>query len=194
MPNEGKTTVVRSIGRMSAMSGSKTIIVDCDLRLRQLSLGFEEVQYPSVGLVKFLQGKAKLNEIIIKDNKSDCDFILTRNDENSKLDLFNTPQFTKMLDRLRKTYDLIILDTAPILMVSETRTICKSADSVVMVSRWRRTKADAVRRAALILRKFDANIIGLVLTRVNFKKRIKYGAGDYSYYSRDSGGYFTETE
>ncbi len=191
LPNEGKTTVVRSIGRMSSMSGSKTIIVDCDLRLRQLSSAFEEI--PPLGLIKYLKGNGSLNELIVKDNKSDCDFIINRSDEYSNRDLFGTSRFVEMLEELKNSYDLIILDTAPVLMVSETRAISKLADCVVMVSRWRRTKADAVRRAVMILRKFDANILGLVLTRVNFKKRVKYGAGDYSYYSRQYGDYYAET-
>ncbi len=190
LPNEGKTTVVRSIGRMSSMSGSKTIIIDCDLRLRQLSSGFEDV--PPAGLIKFLKGNAAIEDIIIKDNKSDCDFIINRPDEYSNRDLFGSDKFVELLDTLRKSYDLIILDTAPVLMVTETRAISKLADCVVMVSRWRRTKSDAVKQASTILRKFDANILGLVLTRVNFKKRLKYGSGDYSYYARQYGGYYSD--
>ena len=78
-------------------------------------------------------------------------------------------------------------------MVAETRFIGKLSDAVVMVARWRRTKADAVRMAADILKKVDARIIGLVLSRVNVRKRVKYGVGDYSYYVRQYGKYYRES-
>ena len=188
LPNEGKTTVVRSIGRMSAMSGSKTIIIDCDLRLRQLSKGVD-VQAPA-GIIKLLRGDANLSEVIVKDDKTECEYILCKNDEYSKEDLFSTQAFTEMLESLRNQYDLIILDTAPVLMVAETRVIGNLSDAVVLVARWRKTKADAVKAAADILRKVDSKIIGLVLSRVNTRKRIKYGAGDYSYYVRQYGNYY----
>ncbi|NNC38845.1 MAG: AAA family ATPase, partial [Hyphomonadaceae bacterium] len=188
LPGEGKTTIVRSLGRLSAMSGSKTVIVDCDLRLRQLSK-LSEVA-PKAGLIKYLKGDAALRDLIVKDKKSECDYILNSENEYTNRDLFGTPEFGKLLTALRRKYDLVILDTAPILLVTETREIARQSDAVVIASRWRKTKADAVTTATNILQSVNANIIGLVLTQVNMRTRRKYGIGDYSYYSRQYGKYY----
>ena len=189
LPNEGKTTVVQSIGRVSAMSGSKTVIVDCDFRLRQLSKSADI--RPKAGLVKYLRGEAPLKDIIVRDQRTTCDYILNSEDEYTHKDLFSSAQFAKLLTALRRKYDLIILDTAPVLMVADTRAIANKSDCVVLAARWRRTKADATKMAADILKKVDANVIGAVLTRVNYRSRVKYGVGDYSYYARQYGDYYS---
>jgi capsular exopolysaccharide synthesis family protein len=189
LPAEGKTTAVRSLGRLSAMSGSRTVIVDCDLRLRQLSKNSETK--PKAGLLKYLKGDAPLKDLIIRDEKTECDFILNSEDEYTNKDLFGTPAFAKMLTSLKRKYDLIILDTAPILLVAETRTIANVSDVVVVTTRWRKTKSDAVKTAANILKNVNANVIGIVLTRVNLRKRKRYGIGDYSYYAQQYKNYYT---
>jgi capsular exopolysaccharide synthesis family protein len=188
LPGEGKTTVVRSLGRLSAMSGSRTVIIDCDLRLRQLSKN-SGADVKS-GLIKYLKGDALLKDIIIRDKKTACDFILNSEDEYTNKDLFGTPEFKKMLTALRRKYDLIILDTAPVLLVAETRTISNLSDVVVVAARWRKTKSDAVKTAANILVNAKSNVIGIVLTRVAMRKRKKYGLGDYSYYAQQYGSYY----
>ena len=191
LPNEGKTTVVKSIGALSAMSGSKTVIVDCDLRIRGLSNEIENK--PKAGLIKLLKGDAKLKDVTIKDPNSGCDLILNSEDEYTSKDLIGSKAFSDLLTTLRRKYDLIVLDTAPVLMVAETRAIAKKSDRVVMAARWRRTKVDAVQTAVDTLKRVDANIIGLILTRVNLNKRVKYGVGDYSYYTRQYGKYYSRS-
>jgi len=188
LPGEGKTTIVRSLGRLSAMSGSKTVIVDCDLRLRQLSK-LSEIE-PKAGLIKYLKGDAALRDLIVRDKKSECDYVLNSEHEYTNRDLFGTPEFGKLLKALSRKYDLIILDTAPALLVTETRDIAHQSDVVIMASRWRKTKSDAIKTATNILEGVQANIIGLVLTQVNMRTRRKYGIGDYSYYSRQYGKYY----
>ena len=189
LPGEGKTTVVQSIGCVSAMSGSKTILIDCDLRLRQLSKNFDD--RPRTGIVKYLKGSVPLKDVIVTDKETSCDYILNNENEYTHKDLFSSEQFGTLLNELRRKYDLIIIDTAPVLMVADTRTIANLADSVVLAARWRHTNANAVRMAAEILRKVQANIIGSVLTRVNFRSRANYGDGDYSYYARQYGSYYS---
>ena len=192
LPNEGKTTVVKSIGVMSAMSGSKTVIVDCDFRIRGLSK--DAPSQPNAGLIKLLKGEAKFKDVTVTDPETGCDYILNSEDEYTSKDLIGTKAFTELLTALRRKYDLVILDTAPVLMVAETRAIAQKSDRVVMAARWRRTKVDAVKTAVDTLQRVNANIIGLVLTRVNLNKRVKYGVGDYAYYTRQYGKYYARTQ
>jgi len=188
LPGEGKTTVVQSLGRLSAMSGSKVVIVDCDLRQRQLSKLSDK--QPKAGLIKFLKGEAKIKDLTIRDSKTDCDYILTSENEYTNKDLFGTPEFANLLKSLGRKYDLVILDTAPVLLVAETRGIANLSDAVVMTTKWRKTKTDAVKTATDILTNVNANVIGLVLSQVNMRTRKKYGLGDYSYYARQYGKYY----
>ena len=188
LPNEGKTTLVKSMGKISTMSGSRTLIIDCDLRLQSLSK-----TPPSPvkgGLVQYLKGKITLKEAIVIDEDTGCHYLLNTKHGVISEDHFGSAEFDKMLNYLRKKYDMIILDTAPVLLVAETQMLAKRADCVVMAARWRRTRVTAVNMAVSALTKINANLIGLVLTKVNFNKRAKYGVGDYSYYAKQYGKYY----
>lgn len=192
LPGDGKTTSTYCLGRLSAMSGAKTIIVDCDLRRRLLSKALNEEAKVSKGLLQHLSGEAELSDIILKDEKTDCDILPLAKTNYTPSDVFGSVAFKNLISKLRETYDLVIIDTAPILPVADTRTLAKLSDTVVLVAKWRRTKKDAVASAIDIVEDVGAHLSGVLLTQVNPNARSRYGYGDYGYYYSSYRKYYVD--
>ena len=191
LPGDGKTVSAYCLGRLSAMSGAKTIVVDCDLRRRFLSKLVMD-SGKEKGLLQHLAGECELDDTIVKDDKTDCDLLPLVKTNYTPSDIFGSKAFTALLEALKSRYDMVILDTAPILPVAETRTITHLSDVVVIVAKWRRTKKDAVKASIDILGDIGANLAGVMLTQVNQKARSRYGYGDYGYYYSSYRKYYVD--
>lgn len=191
LPGDGKTTTAFCLGRLSAMSGTKTIIVDCDLRRRLLSKAIQD-QEIKAGLLQMLPGEVSLVDVILKDSKTDCDILPLAKTHYTPADVFGSAAFKDLLDTLKSNYELVVLDTAPILPVAETRILAQLSDTVVVAAKWRRTKIDAVRSAIGILQGLGAKLSGVLLTQVDPNARSRYGYGDYGYYYSSYRKYYVD--
>ncbi len=90
-----------------------------------------------------------------------------------------------LLSRLRSSYDLVLLETAPALPVAETRAVAAMADAAVLVVRWRKTPAGVVKKAITQLNRAGVNVLGTVLTQVSLRYN-SAGLGDDVYYYKSS--------
>ncbi|MDX2233258.1 MAG: polysaccharide biosynthesis tyrosine autokinase [Hyphomonadaceae bacterium] len=179
LPDEGKTTTSIALARISALAGSKTVLVDCDLRRRSAThcIGLEVEK----GLTEVLFRTATLNDVIQKDPGSGVDIVPLAQAEFTPRDLFGSDAMRSLIEALRARYDVIILDSAPVLPVSDTRVLASVADSVLMVVRWGKTPAPVVRNAIDQLRAHGASIAGVVLSGVEsgLVSRLLYDKPDY---------------
>ena len=190
LPDEGKTSLTLSLGRMSAMSGTRTLVIDGDFRRRQLTdaAGLN----PEVGFVEYLFGKGQLDQAILKDSKTDLDVLALSLDGHSPHDVFGTQAFDVLLAHLRTLYDLILIDTGPVLLMAEARIIASKSDKTILAVRWRHSKRQTVRKSIKLLRSFKADILGVSINMVNLNQRRQItepGAGykDYQkYYTMES--------
>jgi polysaccharide biosynthesis transport protein len=184
LPSEGKTSMTFCLGRMAAMSGTKTIVIDGDIRLRQLT----EISgvKAEAGLLEYLFGEARLADAVHTDEKTGLHILPLTDRKHTPRDVFGSRAFDAMLNMLQQTYDLIIIDTGPILLMAETRVVTSKVDQVVVATRWRKTNRHTVRETMKILRDFRANIAGVVLTFVDLRKRAHhaYTSADYKAYSK----------
>lgn len=179
LPEEGKTTTAIGLARISALAGSKTVIVDCDLRRRSAThcLGIEAEK----GLTEVLFRTASLNEVIQKDLGTGVDIVPLAQAEFTPRDLFGSEAMKSLLEALRVRYDVVILDTAPVMPISDTRVLAPFADAVLVVARWGRTPASIVRNTTERLRGHGAKIAGVVLEGVEsgLVSRLLYDRPDY---------------
>lgn len=179
LPEEGKTTAAIGLARISALSGSKTILVDCDLRRRSAThcFGVEAEK----GLTEVLFRTATLPEVIRRDAATGLDILPLAQAEFSPRDLFASDSMKQMLDSLRSRYEVIILDTAPVVPLSDTRVLAPLADAVIVVARWGRTPASIVRGAIEQIRAHGGKIAGVVLEGVEtgLMSRLIYDKPDY---------------
>lgn len=191
LPNEGKTTTAVCLARVSALSGTRTILVDCDLRRRsvnRLLAGHE----PTQGLIEVLEGSAKLDDVIVVDEQTGAHILPLAHRGAIKGQPFDTPAMDDLLRDLAARYDLVILDTAPILPVVDTRVLASKVDAVAVLARWRVTPIHAVRTAMKMLDQVGGRVAGVALTRVDLKDQQRYGYGDPSYYHKDYKGYYVD--
>jgi capsular exopolysaccharide synthesis family protein len=184
LPDEGKTSITFCLGRMSAMSGTKTIVIDGDLRRRQLT----EVSgiKADAGLLEYLFGEARLQDAVVTDEPSGLHVLPLSDRKHTPRDVFGSRAFDALLALLQQSYDLIIIDTGPILLMAETRVVTSKVDQVVVAARWRKTSRGVLRETIRILRDFNANLAGVVLTFVDLRKRSQhsYGSGNYKAYAK----------
>lgn len=192
LPDEGKTSLTLSLGRMSAMSGAKTLVIDGDFRRRQLTdaAGL----HPDVGFIEYLFGAGTLDQAIAQDEKSGLHILPLTRSGHTPNDVFGTKAFDKLLAELREQYDLILIDTGPLLLMAEARVIAGKADKSILVVRWRHSSSSVVKQSINLLRSFDAKLLGVTLNMVDLNRRRHHGEPGYThkahrkYYTTGSGG------
>lgn len=185
--NEGKTTLAVSLGRLASRSGARVILIDADLRHPSVGAAFSP-RRPEVGLVEVLTGKCKLRDVLHRDPISALEFIPTAAPAHSPMELLASPAMKNMLDILRQHYDLVIIDAAPVLPVSDTRLLSRIADKVVYVVGWDTTPRDAVLAGLRFLHDANADVAGTVLNQADMRRHAIYNYGSASY------GYDTKYE
>lgn len=184
LPGEGKTTTAFSLARSAALGGLTTVLVDCDLRRQATSRQMEDAIRHGLGEV--LKGDVTLDDALVRDSASGA-FLLPQRGSADKesYDLIASSAMQKLVDQLRERFDLVILDTAPLLAIADSRAIASMADTALLAVRWRKTPAPAVQLALDQLAMAEARIGGIVMTMVDIKAQRLAGAGDeLRYYER----------
>jgi len=97
----------------------------------------------------------------------------------------------RLLEELRRRFEVTLLDTAPILPVADTRVLAPKADVVVFLARWRQTPRKATENALKQLESVGAYIAGVSLTQVDMKEQARSGYGDAGYYYRSYHQYYS---
>ncbi|MBA4208064.1 MAG: capsular biosynthesis protein [Parvibaculum sp.] len=181
LPNEGKTTTSVSFARAAAASGLKVVLVDCDLRHPSVHKTFG-LATPAAGLVELLAERLDPEAVMIEDDKTSLRVLPIATGTANPPDLMVSSQMQLLIERLRGEYDLVVLDSAPVLPVSDSRVLSRLADETVFVVRWSDTPKDAAQSAIRELRLYQSNIAGAILVAVDASKQAKYGYGDGGYY------------
>jgi exopolysaccharide transport family protein len=187
LPGEGKTTTSLALGRTMALSGAKTVIVDCDLRHRGLNRVLPEE--PKTGLIEVLNGAATLEQALVADASGASILPLAKSAYTPK-DVFGTSAMRNLVERLKQQFDVVVIDTAPVLPIADTRVLAPLADVVVLLVRWRKSPRKAAESALRLLRSVHAHIAGAALTQVDMKAQARYGYGDPGYYYRSYRKYY----
>lgn len=190
LPAEGKTLTTLSFGRSLAQGGARTLIIDADLRRRMLSNAFD--QTVKAGLVEVLEGRATLADAILRDEASGAYLLLLSANPPPERDLFMGAALPNLFAELRRTFEVVVLDTAPVLAVAETRAIAAEADATVLLVRWGKTPRQAAKSALELLVGSGARLLGACLTVVDLSKQVRSGYGDVHYYHGAMARYYAE--
>lgn len=190
LPGEGKTTTAFCLGRVSAQASDRVVVVDCDLRRRQLSK--ENAPDAEFGMLEVLSGQAELSDVLVRDAQTGLDILPVAKTGFTPHGVFRSNAFKTLLDTLSEQYDLVIIDTAPVLAVADTRTIVSLTDCVVYVAEWGRSSIGSVKLALSALKASKARIVGVVLNLVDIERQGRYGYGAYYGYYRSYRKYYTE--
>jgi succinoglycan biosynthesis transport protein ExoP len=188
LPAEGKTTTSVCLARVAAQSGSRVVLLDCDLRRRAVTraLGISSDH----GLIELLHGNASLEQALTLDQASGAYVLPLTHTTSSTEDIFGSQAMDQLLKHLRTSFDLVLLDTAPVLALADTRIVANKADMVVLLARWRKTPARAISNSIKLLQQSGAHIAGIALTQVDMNAQAKHGYGDAGYYYDDYKKYY----
>jgi capsular exopolysaccharide synthesis family protein len=189
-PGEGKTTTSVALARSAAMNGERVLLIDCDVRQPSLGRVFRCEGAP--GVTDLLLGQALLERIIRRDHLSSLDYIPAGAAEIHSLGLFMSEAMAGLLDRVRRDYDLIVLDAPPALAMADARVVARLADATLLCIRWRDTPRSVVRNSLGLLEEAHARVVGAALTQVDAKVHGRSGYADAEVYHPRYGGYFRE--
>ena len=181
IPDEGKTTIAINLAASLAETGSRVILIDCDLRNpsihRYLLMDNRNVE----GLTGILAGTTTLSDNVVNTHtKLKFDFIPSGFIPPNPAELLNSPLMRDLLKALEFKYDYIICDTPPVGVVTDAAALSKYCDGVLLVVRQKFSTKDQIHQAKQNLDKVQAKIMGVVMSRYDLNQD-RDGAGRYSY-------------
>lgn len=159
-PGEGKSTTSGNLALAFAQDEKKVILIDCDLRKPSLHKKFRISN--NRGLSDVIIDRDKLNKCIQKRTEY-LDILTAGKIPPNPSEMLGSQAMSSLLDELSNVYDVIILDSPPVLAVTDAQILSTKVDGVVLVVRAEKTKKDTVLAAKGVLDKVNANILGTVL-------------------------------
>jgi len=184
VPGECKSSVALSLACAAARSTQKAIIIDCDLRHSSLHnyLGRPN----KIGITDYLAGQASLEDVVEIDPHSGVHFITAGSRAPNPVDLLGSQEMRKLLTRLSSLYDLVVIDSPPLLPVSDAMVLARAVDKTIFLIRWEKTKRETALSGLKLLIEAGANIAGIALTQVDVRKHATYDYSDSGYYYSSS--------
>jgi len=175
---EGKSTVAANLAVVMAQAGMSTVLIDADLRrpTQHKIFGVSNEK----GLTTLLAGAGiPWEEVAIKVALPGLRLLPSGPIPPNPSDLLASRRFGALLGRLRQEVDLIIVDTSPVLAVSDPLAVAPQTDGIVMVTASHQTRVDALRHAAHSVHQGDIRLIGVVLNRSRRQNGATYYYGEY---------------
>ncbi|MGJ8667778.1 MAG: polysaccharide biosynthesis tyrosine autokinase [Patiriisocius sp.] len=176
-PSEGKTSVSVETAAAFALNKEKTVIIDLDLRKPKVSGMFTQLD-ASIGIVDVLSGQKPLESVIQSSSIENLDVILSGAKVPNPAELLHEEELSALIAKLKQSYDRIIIDSAPVLPVSDTRVIAKFVDDTILVALAHKTPGGAMIRAKELLSKSGGSLAGFVINGIKSKAK---GYGYYGY-------------
>ncbi|MEW6996639.1 GumC family protein [Colwelliaceae bacterium BS250] len=170
IPAEGKTMVTTNLA-FAIGQLEKTILIDTDLRKPKIAKNFN-IKKP--GLSNYIAGNNTLEECIYHDKESNVDVLSAGIIPPNPQELLASVQFKELINTLKQTYDRIIIDTPPILAVSDAMIVAKQADTLIYVVKAESTKESQIKGSLKRLQQANLTIDGIVLNQVDLQKAADY--------------------
>jgi polysaccharide biosynthesis transport protein len=181
LPGEGKSTTAANVALSLADLGGRVLLLEADLRRPVLAekFGLE----PAVGLTTVLGAGTPVRQVV--QRKGRLDVVVAGPVPPNPSELLESRRLAATLDELRRHYDWVIVDSTPLLPVTDGAVLSRRCDGVVLLCRHSSTSTGAVRQAVATLRTAGAHLLGTVLTQV--PRSLGAGYGGYGAYSAPYG-------
>jgi succinoglycan biosynthesis transport protein ExoP len=188
LPEEGKTTIAVSLATFAARSHKRVLLIDLDVRHPSVhqELGWSV----SHGLVEYLVDDRPLEDVIQHDLESGLHFIPVKAQATNPTDLLESERLRSLIELCRSRYDYVIIDSAPLVSVTDSRLVALLADKTVFVIKWGDTVESAAQDAVQTLRDIGVDIAGAVLTQIDLKKHAQYHYADIGEYYNKTKNYY----
>ena len=176
VPSEGKSTTVSNLAVIMAQTGKHILLIDCDMR--------KPVQHklfglPNRGLSNCIVTEAKFDDVIQKDVMPNMDVLPSGSVPPNPSEILCSAKMEEMLKMVSERYDYILLDTPPVLLVTDTVIVAAKVDGVIILVSAGETSIHDAKYAKTLLTQGGANILGAILNKVPIRHRYGYY---YNYY------------
>ncbi|GAA2938611.1 CpsD/CapB family tyrosine-protein kinase [Enterococcus raffinosus] len=175
---EGKTTLAANLAVVMSETNKKVLLIDGDLRRATAGKYFNMRSSQAVGLSTLLNnGRSSLNEAIQRTQVKNLDFLPAGPIPPNPSELLNSLRLNELFSELEDQYDAIIVDSPPLLVVTDAQIFSSKVDGVILVVRENRTKRNNLIKCKTLLERSKARLIGVVYNGAK-----SMGAGNYKYY------------
>jgi capsular exopolysaccharide synthesis family protein len=183
-PAEGKSSVATLTAITFALNGSRVLLIDADLRRPAVHLRFRMGK--GLGLSSVLSGKATPREAIIEWPDLPSLHIMTSGPVPPlPSELLGSRQMEELVADLRDQYDFVIIDTPPVLAVTDASILGRLTDAAILIIRYGAAQRQVVQRSVDLLDRSGAHLLGVAVNAVDFKApeySEYYGGKYYEYY------------
>ncbi|CAM4355202.1 CpsD/CapB family tyrosine-protein kinase [Paenibacillus alkaliterrae] len=166
-PGEGKSTTITNLAVTFAQSERKVILIDADLRKPTAHHTFSISN--RWGLSSVLSQQCSIDETIQISDIPNLDVITSGAIPPNPAEMMASKRMTAVIDQLRQMYDIILIDTPPLLAVTDAQIIATKSDGVILVVDQGKVKRDIAAKAVKNLENVNARILGVVLNNVKRK-------------------------
>jgi len=178
-PEDGKTTTSINLAAVYAEKGKRVIIVDFDLRRPKIHRAFHQVN--DKGFYDYITHDVDYHDLIIHHD-SNIDLFLTGKHLSYPHIVLESQKAKNLLAQLATEYDYVVVDTPPVLSVTDSLVVSKYVDGVVFVVSYNKTKKDDAKEGLSQLKQNNAKVVGAVLANIDVRKSRGYGYKGYHYY------------
>jgi capsular exopolysaccharide synthesis family protein len=181
---EGKTFVAVNLAGIFAKSNKRTLIIDCDLRRPRIHTLMGVDKKP--GLADYLANTAKLDEIIRKTGSNDLFYIASGTIPSNPAEVIESKAMRNFLVEIRDFFDVIIIDSAPIVAVIDTEILADLVDGTILVVSADKTENRLMTDAVDLIKQNNVSFLGTVLNNFKYKSGYGYYYKYYYNYSKHS--------
>ncbi len=161
-PNDGKTTVSVNLALMFANSEAKVLLIDADIRKGRVSRYFKHKSTP--GLSDYLSGQNSLEEIVhTSHDNPNLSYVFCGTHSPKPYELLESAEMKSFLKKMRSQYDYILVDTPPVLLVSDALALAPLVDGVALICRHQVSYVSDIARAINSLQFAKANVLGVIV-------------------------------
>ncbi|MET3917802.1 tyrosine-protein kinase Etk/Wzc [Variovorax sp. OAS795] len=185
-PGVGKTFVSVNFAAITAASGKKVLLIDADLRKGRVNQFFSMPR--TAGLSELIAGTLGFDKAVRPSVLPNLDVITTGMLPPNPAELLLSESFTQILDKLSPGYDLVIIDTAPVLVAADTASVAPLAGSLLLVARAEKTQLGELNESVRRLAHAGCTANGVILNAMDLSRRhagnggYKYGGYRYTHY------------
>lgn len=183
---EGKTTTCVNLAGSFALASFKTLILDGDLRKPRVHSVFNEKRAP--GFTDYFFGQVTYDQIVRKTSINNLYYVSAGTIPPNPSEILGSSQMESFLEKLKNEFDYIIIDSAPLIAVTDSEVLAQYVDGIILVVSANNTEIDLMEQSIELLRKDNLAFLGVVLN--NFQYRSGYGSyyKYYYYYSNPTNG------
>lgn len=177
-PGVGKSFVSSNLGAVTAQAGQKVLLIDADMRLGTLHHTFGAPVED--GLSELLQGSISFDEAVKRTEIGNLDLITRGHSPQTPSELLMSQDFIQLLEKAREKYDQIIIDTPPVLAVTDSTVIGKMSDATLLITRYNYSSADELGESYSRLRGNGIEIEGVIFNCIEKNARNYYQYQEYT--------------